>query len=114
MSQSASRRKKSQHGPQQWLVQRPLTTLEIRARALKLQKAALIEMGFIAAPVPKQPTKWDWCDMSNLDPDKHRSGIVEAHTKGEARAAVKKALGLSKNKRLPDDILMEKARVIDE
>lgn len=44
---------------------------------------------------------WGWST-------KVSSGTVEAHTRSEARARVKEALGLSRNKRLPDWVLLWK------
>lgn len=43
---------------------------------------------------PAEPKWWVW----TLD---HVSGMVSAHTRSEARAEIKKELGVSKSKRLP-------------
>jgi len=64
----------------------------------RLAKRFLRVQGYIA---PKTPLQWRW---SLGD----QSGVVEAFTKSEARAAVKRALGLSKKQRLPAEVTLEK------
>jgi len=49
----------------------------------------------------KQPTRWDY-----LVNGKH--GTVVAHTRSEARALIKKEIGLKKKDRLPVGISLEK------
>jgi hypothetical protein len=78
--------------------QKPLTKAERRVIWDRLAKKFLRAQGYIA---PKIPLKWQW----SLG---EQSGVVEAFTKSEARAAVKRALNLSKKRRLPVEVCLEK------
>ena len=53
----------------------------------------------------KKPSIWGFEFLVNDIP---ACGMVEAHTKGEARAMVKKRLGIGRNSRLPSYIKVEK------
>ena len=50
----------------------------------------------------KQPSSWKW------DIGTENGGVVEAHTKSEARALIKSSIGLTKKERLPVEILIFK------
>lgn len=65
---------------------------QIRDQIRHLKKADLIGN--------RVPPDWEWKLGDN-------GGIIAAFTKGEARALIKKALGLSKKKRLPKDIVIK-------
>ena len=54
----------------------------------------------------KTPESWTY-SVSCCDKD--FSGTVEAFTRSEARSSVKKEIGLSKNKRLPTNLVLEKS-----
>lgn len=47
------------------------------------------------------PYRWQWAYENNF-------GTVEAFTGSEARAAVKKALGIPKKKRLPKNVVIQR------
>ena len=49
----------------------------------------------------KVPAVWEW----RLE---EKSGSVTAHTKGEAKAQIKRILGLSKKKKLPREVAIQK------
>jgi len=51
----------------------------------------------IASGLTEAIPTWRWDRGCN-------SGTVEAHTRSEARARVKEALGINKNHRLPEDV----------
>lgn len=55
----------------------------------------------IASGLREAIPTWGWST-------KAQSGTVQAHTRSEARARVKEALGISRNKRLPDWVLLWK------
>ncbi len=86
---------------------RPLNNEEIRTRALKEQKAALIKMGFITAPVKREPDIWEWANLNS-------HGAVKAFTRSEAKARIKQTLGLPKGKRLPAGVIIAKVVKDDE
>lgn len=84
---------------------RPLTKtppLQDRVAAnLRQQKRMLKKMGLIG---DRYPPKWNWSF-------EEESGIVEAFTKGEAKARIKEILGIPKKKKLPQDVNIERAEV---
>lgn len=67
-------------------------TEQIRDQIRQLKKAGLIGN--------RIPPNWEW-KLGASD------GIIAAFTKGEVRALIKKALGLSKKKKLPQDIVIK-------
>jgi len=61
----------------------------------------LKEMGLIG---DRHPPKWDW----SFEEEK---GVVEAFTKGEAKARIKEILGVPKKKKLSKEVQVERAEV---
>lgn len=58
----------------------------------------------------KEPYKWYFLH-ADITRGRSYEGTVVAHTKSEARALIKKEMGISKNKRLPHGILIERKEV---
>lgn len=106
MSQSQSRRGPRPIGKRVEQSVRKLNAREIKARALKMQYAAMVKMGFIAVDQPKELQLWAWTDGSV--PIDLSTQTVLAHTKSEAKSLVKRACGISKNKRLPKGYTVER------
>jgi len=75
-------------------IRRTLTPQELLDKAMSAQVRTLKNAGLIGNRVPPN-WKWKLGD---------KSGVVAGFTKGEVRAAIKKELGLSKKKRLPQGI----------
>jgi len=75
---------------------------EVRvAKNLRHQKRMFKEIGLIG---DRQPLKWDWSF-------EEQTGIVEAFTKGEAKARIKEVLGVPKKKKLPEGVNIKRAGV---
>lgn len=70
---------------------------DLVSRIKRQMKRHLIRDGKIQDPATARPRfEWHWCT-----PEGSVGGSVSANTKGEARALVKKELGIKKNRRLP-------------
>jgi hypothetical protein len=79
---------------------RPATKRKMAAGLLRELKRRLIASGQMSDPSLAPPKyEWHWAIG-----DRNQGGVVEANTKGEARALIKGALGLRKKDTLPSVI----------
>ncbi len=74
----------------------------------RIVKRANKAAGYDTGP---KPDIWEYYVECN---GKERTGRIDAHTRGEARGAVKRILGISRRKRLPYNIILERANVKDQ
>jgi hypothetical protein len=82
--------------------QHKFTYEEVLGYLKRQMKRQMIADGLIVDP-SKAPPKylWNWYHED-------KNGEVTANTRGEARSLIKKALGVSPNKRLPLDIIIQR------
>jgi hypothetical protein len=78
--------------------QRTPTKTERRRIWNQLAKKYLKSKGYLQ---PKPPVIWKWTSG-------HQTGTVVAHTKSQAKAALKKEFKLSQRYPLPKDLIIEK------
>ncbi|REJ65596.1 MAG: hypothetical protein DWQ31_16790 [Planctomycetota bacterium] len=77
-------------------------------RLLRQMKRQLVAAGKIEDPVNRPPKyEWRWQLGSDFGHEAIH-GIVQADTRSEARAFIKRELGIPKNRRLPMQITIEK------
>lgn len=81
---------------------RPMTHEELMRCIAKQAKAEAIKKGLVKPKEPRTESfEWSLGD---------KSGVVVASTRSEARSLIKKELGISKNRRLPINIVIEQVK----